>query len=214
MATVNAVKSEVSVDFVRLKKGLHDLNSLLVYHELGHLISEYGPELFATQVYPQMLNNFDLTLWPKHPWPEMGHQLLLDLLTDRLKQFLLHAKPAKHQKVIIVLGYRSGMISKRIIQALLLANILSAHGMRIIFTSSVQNLENIVDIAKQHSKSLVITSSSIDGFYQNLLLNTLGESGQKNIMAYAPKWPDKNSHCLPEDLAKVFAVVKKAMEEL
>lgn len=208
---VSTVTNNLVFDLSRLEKGLNQMNHHAISQELGYLVSEYGPENFAKQVYPDMLSYFDQHLWPQHPWPEVAYQILLDVLSDRLKQLLMQAKKARNQQTVFIFGYRTGMISKRIIQGLLLANVIRAYGFQVGFVSNVQNIDSLIDIAKQHPNSGVIASVSPDSFYQGLLLNAFSVADQANLMAYSTQWFHKAEQCLPEDLSAIYPAIKHVL---
>ncbi len=192
------------IDFERLATSLKQMNTTLILQELGHFIREYSPEIFADQVYPQMLEYLNQNLWPKHSQAELARQLLLDLFCDRLKQFLLQAKTHKQQPPIWVIGYRTGMISTRIIQALLIANILSARGHDAMLINNCSHLSDIIALAKEHKQAKIIISTTPDAFYQSQIINILAQSAAKNVYAYATSWPNEHPRCIDSKLANII----------
>ena len=202
------------VDFTRLAQALRQLNTVMIYQEIGHLVAEYGPELFAMKVYPQMHQYLEQQVWPDCAVAEIAHQLLLDTVIERLRQFLRQAKSNRQLSPVFVAGYRSGMISARLIQGLLLANILRAHGHAVTFVSNITGPEHALNIAQQHEDAQVVVSTNVANFYQSLLLNAVDSAHQARVWLYAPNWSHRLPCCLPDNLSEVYAYVQSNWRKL
>lgn len=135
--------------------------------EINTMYADYSPEAFAQIIYPALYRELSNNVWPDMANAEVSREIILDLILNRLMMNIHENNYYANQNTIQVIGFKTGMIKTRVIAGLFIANVLKAHGWRVIFCSGVSNMNAIAEQVKLHP-SIIYTQA--DSFYINQLI--------------------------------------------
>lgn len=197
------------VNFNALNKAVEKDNYQAVIKEINTIYADYSPEAFAQIIYPSLYKELSNTVWPNKQNAEVSREIILDLLINRLMTNINENNYHTKQHTIQVIGFRTGMIKSRVIEGLFIANVLKAHGSRVIFCSGVSNMSAIAEQAQLHP---TIIFTNVDNFYIQLLMKSLTDLSNP-VFLWAKNLPEDFSEN-PKILKTNYTSLNEQIQEL
>ncbi|MFT6834314.1 MAG: DNA-binding transcriptional MerR regulator [Francisellaceae bacterium] len=174
------------INFDALKNAVKNDNYQVAIKEINCIYADYSPEAFAQVIYPALYKELANNIWPYMSNAEINREIILDLIINRLMTNINENNYHSNQKTIQVIGFRTGMIKSKVIEGLFIANVLKAHGHRVVFCSGVSNI-NAISTQININPTIIFTSS--DNFYAHQIVKELYNSSMP-VFIWAKDFPE------------------------